>query len=299
VPYRYGGSTPRGFDCSGLVYYAYRRLGIRVPRSTTAQYRHARPVTLNNLQPGDLVFFRRAHHSVTHVGIYAGNARFIHAPSNGRVVSYDSLYDPYWKKRLAGRGAMTEVCLRMTRIRALVGAGLPVNGSLDGRRLRGHARSCSRLSLDDSHLLEFHHATMPVVLLAVILSIMSSSLQAGEPPFTLAPCPASPNCVSSQAGDHDHFTEPLRFTGDAGAAWARLKSALDTESRLTIVEDTGSYLRAEARSLIFRFVDDVEFLLDTEAGVIQLRSASRAGYSDFGVNRRRVERIRKAFYEQR
>jgi cell wall-associated NlpC family hydrolase len=105
VPYRYGGSTPRGFDCSGLVYYAYRRLGIRVPRSTMAQYRHARPVALNNLQPGDLVFFRRAYHSVTHVGIYAGNARFIHAPSKGRVVSYDSLNDPYWKKRLAGAGS--------------------------------------------------------------------------------------------------------------------------------------------------------------------------------------------------
>jgi murein DD-endopeptidase len=104
TPYRYGGSTPRGFDCSGLVYYAYYKAGIRVPRSTMAQYRHARPVALNNLQPGDLVFFRNAYRSVSHVGIYAGNGRFIHAPSRGRVVSYDSLDDPYWKKRLVAAG---------------------------------------------------------------------------------------------------------------------------------------------------------------------------------------------------
>jgi len=104
TPYRYGGSTPRGFDCSGLVYYAYYQTGIRVPRSTTAQYRHARPVALKNLQPGDLVFFRTAHRSISHVGIYAGNARFIHAPSRGRVVSYDSLNDPYWKQRLVAAG---------------------------------------------------------------------------------------------------------------------------------------------------------------------------------------------------
>jgi probable lipoprotein NlpC len=104
TPYRYGGSTPRGFDCSGLVYYAFYRAGIRVPRSTMAQYRHAKPVTLKNLQPGDLVFFRFAHRSVSHVGIYAGNARFIHAPSRGRVVSYDSLNDPYWRKRLVAAG---------------------------------------------------------------------------------------------------------------------------------------------------------------------------------------------------
>jgi len=104
TPYRYGGSTPRGFDCSGLVYFAYYKTGKRVPRSTMAQYRHAQPVALNNLQPGDLVFFRTARRSVSHVGIYAGNARFIHAPSRGRAVSYDSLNDPYWKKRLVAAG---------------------------------------------------------------------------------------------------------------------------------------------------------------------------------------------------
>jgi murein DD-endopeptidase len=104
TPYRYGGSTPRGFDCSGLVYYSYRRAGIRVPRSTMAQLHYAQPVALQHMQPGDLLFFRRTFRSVSHVGIYAGNARFIHAPSKGRLVSYDSLNDPYWRRRLVTAG---------------------------------------------------------------------------------------------------------------------------------------------------------------------------------------------------
>ena len=144
---------------------------------------------------------------------------------------------------------------------------------------------------------EFHPVIIPIVLLAAILTLMSTTLPAGEATHSLAPCPASPNCVSSQATDTEHFTEPLHFTGEATLAWNRLESALGRQSRLSIIEDTGSYLHAEVRSLMFRFVDDVEFLLDPEAGVIQIRSASRTGYSDFGVNRRRVERIRKAFSE--
>lgn len=148
-------------------------------------------------------------------------------------------------------------------------------------------------------MIKFHPETIPVVLLATILWLMNTTLPAGEAARTLAPCPASPNCVSSQAGDREHFTEPLRFTGDASLAWNRLKSALDTQPRLTLIEDTGSYLHAEVRSLVFRFVDEIEFVLDPAKGMIEVRSASRVGYSDFGVNRRRVERIRKVFSEQR
>lgn len=145
---------------------------------------------------------------------------------------------------------------------------------------------------------EFQPQTIPAVLLAAILSLMSTTMPAGEASHILAPCPASPNCVSSQTGDREHYIEPLRFTGDATLSWNRLKSSLSMESRLTIVKDTGSYLHVEARSLIFRFIDDVEFVLDPAAGVIQVRSASRVGYSDFGVNRRRVERIREVFSNQ-
>ena len=111
----------------------------------------------------------------------------------------------------------------------------------------------------------------------------------------LSPCPTSPNCVSSQANDSKHRVAPLVFAGQADTALDRLKRVLSNEPRTTIVREEEGYLHSEARSFLFRFVDDVEFMLDIDNQVIHVRSASRAGYSDLGVNRRRVERIRKAF----
>jgi cell wall-associated NlpC family hydrolase len=104
APYRYGGSTPRGFDCSGLVYYAFRRAGIHVPRSTRSQYRHAFRVAGNQLQPGDLVFFKTDWHEVSHVGIYAGYGQFIHAPSEGKQVSFTAMNDPFWQEHFLAAG---------------------------------------------------------------------------------------------------------------------------------------------------------------------------------------------------
>jgi len=78
----------------------------------------------------------------------------------------------------------------------------------------------------------------------------------------------------------------------------RLRDALLTEGRVTIVEERPAYLHAEVRSLVFRFVDDIEFALSADQQLIQVRSAARTGYSDFGVNRRRIERIRRMFQEQ-
>jgi murein DD-endopeptidase len=105
TPYRYGGSSPRrGFDCSGLVYYAFRETGIRVPRTTGAQLRHAQPVPLAEILPGDLLFFRQRSSRVSHVGIYAGDGWFIHAPSRGKRVSWESLQNSYWKPRLVAAG---------------------------------------------------------------------------------------------------------------------------------------------------------------------------------------------------
>jgi cell wall-associated NlpC family hydrolase len=104
APYRYGGASPRGFDCSGLVYFAFRRTGVRIPRSTSTQLRHARPVARSRIQPGDLVFFRSGRHRVSHVGIYAGNGRFIHAPSKGKPVSFSSMNDPYWQEHFVAAG---------------------------------------------------------------------------------------------------------------------------------------------------------------------------------------------------
>jgi cell wall-associated NlpC family hydrolase len=104
APYRYGGSTPRGFDCSGLVYFSFRQAGIRIPRSTLSQYRHAFRVPLDQLQPGDLVFFKLNRRKVSHVGIYAGNDLFIHAPSNEKQVSLTSMNDPFWHNRYVAAG---------------------------------------------------------------------------------------------------------------------------------------------------------------------------------------------------
>lgn len=104
APYRYGGSTPRGFDCSGLVYYAHRQAGISVPRTTDAQLRRARPVPLHDLRAGDLLFFELEGKKVSHVGIYAGAGRFIHAPSTGKRVSYASSHSPFWRRRLISAG---------------------------------------------------------------------------------------------------------------------------------------------------------------------------------------------------
>ncbi|GAC1324174.1 MAG: DUF1499 domain-containing protein [Isosphaeraceae bacterium] len=114
----------------------------------------------------------------------------------------------------------------------------------------------------------------------------------------LLDCPDSPNCVCSDASEPSHRIEPLRFAGEPREALARLKKTIAAIPRLKIVSETENYLRVEASSLVFRFVDDVEFLIDPVARVICIRSASRVGHSDFGVNRRRIERIRSK-YEMR
>lgn len=104
TPYVFGGDTPHGFDCSGLVFFAYQQLGINVPRTAADQYRQARPVRLDRLVPGDLVFFRLERNHVGHVGIYAGDSQFIHAPRPGSKVTYDRLDSPFWRRRLVGAG---------------------------------------------------------------------------------------------------------------------------------------------------------------------------------------------------
>lgn len=109
----------------------------------------------------------------------------------------------------------------------------------------------------------------------------------------LRACPDSPNCVCSEDSRPDHHIEPLATGDDPAAAWQRLREALAAEPRSRVLTDEEHYLHAEVRSLIFRFVDDVECRLDAPAGVIHIRSASRAGYSDLGVNAARVERLRR------
>jgi cell wall-associated NlpC family hydrolase len=82
-PYRYGASGPSAFDCSGLVYWSYRQVGVTLPRTSSAMSRVGSPVSRNALQPGDLVFFYRP---VSHVGIYVGNGQILHASTSGQPV---------------------------------------------------------------------------------------------------------------------------------------------------------------------------------------------------------------------
>ena len=103
VPYRYGGSGPRGFDCSGLVHYAYRQAGLSVPRTTGQLWASARDVDRSDLRAGDLLFFR-IEGKMSHVGIYLGERRFVHAPQSGRTVSVESLDTPFYRKALLKAG---------------------------------------------------------------------------------------------------------------------------------------------------------------------------------------------------
>ena len=104
APYRYGGSGPDAFDCSGLVTYAHRQIGIAVPRTAAEQFDAATPVQRSELRPGDLVFFRLDSRNVSHVGIYAGDDRFVHAPQSGGHVRMASLDDDWYRRRYAGAG---------------------------------------------------------------------------------------------------------------------------------------------------------------------------------------------------
>jgi cell wall-associated NlpC family hydrolase len=104
TPYRYGGSGPEAFDCSGLVAYAYQQAGVTVPRTAAQQYALARPVPRAELRPGDLVFFRLSGRHVSHVGIYAGDGQFVHAPQTGGLVRTASMDDEWYRERYAGAG---------------------------------------------------------------------------------------------------------------------------------------------------------------------------------------------------
>lgn len=139
-------------------------------------------------------------------------------------------------------------------------------------------------------------AILAVVALFAFLSATSRRpANLGVSDGKLRTCPSSPNCVCSQDEDGGHHTEPLRYTG--AEPLVRLAAVVQALPGGKVITSTDNYLHAEFTSLLFRFVDDVEFLVDPGSKVIQCRSASRAGHSDLGVNRKRIEAIRKAFTE--
>lgn len=114
---------------------------------------------------------------------------------------------------------------------------------------------------------------------------------------TLKECPPSPNCVSSFSSPEDtvHYIAPLTYPSDSITAWKNLEKVIQNQERTAIIQKTNNYLYVEFTTKIMRFVDDVEFVLDEKNKCIHVRSASRLGYSDLGVNRKRVEKIRNEF----
>ncbi|MBI5449949.1 MAG: C40 family peptidase [Gammaproteobacteria bacterium] len=104
VPYVRGGTSTSGVDCSGLVAYAFRQAGLQVPRTVREMFTRVTPVALDDLLPGDLVFFKVRNNTVSHVGIYIAAGRFIHAPRTGKFVTFANLNNPYWKKRIVSGG---------------------------------------------------------------------------------------------------------------------------------------------------------------------------------------------------
>jgi uncharacterized protein (DUF1499 family) len=143
--------------------------------------------------------------------------------------------------------------------------------------------------------------TLIAIVLAIAFLLWSNNIFAGSPPTNigvtngkLADCPATPNCVSSQAPttDRQHRIAPIPMSGDTSTTMAQLKQVIQAMPRTNIVKETNNYLYVEFSSKLMRFVDDVEFYLDNDSKMIQVRSASRLGESDLGVNRQRIEEIR-------
>lgn len=111
----------------------------------------------------------------------------------------------------------------------------------------------------------------------------------------LSPCPGSPNCVVSQGTGGSHYVDPIEYAGTRDEAFEKLKNIILSQKQAKIIKETDDYMHVEYRSKLFRFVDDVEFYFPENASVIHMRSASRVGYSDLGVNRKRMEDIRSLF----
>jgi len=111
------------------------------------------------------------------------------------------------------------------------------------------------------------------------------------------PCPKSPNCVSTQSTDEKHKIEPLQYNSTLEEAREKIKNIIKSLKRTKIITESDNYLHFEFRTATFKFVDDVEFYFDDKEKIIHFRSASRVGWSDMGVNRKRMEKIRKLYLE--
>lgn len=116
VPYRNGGSDPSGFDCSGFIQYVFARHGTPLPREVRDQYRAGREIDLDDVQPGDLVFFETVSRGASHVGLVIGEGRFVHAPSSRGVVRVEPYTGSYWSRRIVGARRVGDVSASSDRV---------------------------------------------------------------------------------------------------------------------------------------------------------------------------------------
>lgn len=145
---------------------------------------------------------------------------------------------------------------------------------------------------------------LAIVLLVSTLFAVRSYLSRQNPPQLglengrLRSCPASPNCVASEGADSDHIIAPLPYRGDRAATEQAMLKALASLPRTTVERRQGDYWLISSVSALFRFLDDVELRFDDQSKLVQVRSASRVGYSDMGANRKRVEALRSTYLAQ-
>ena len=139
---------------------------------------------------------------------------------------------------------------------------------------------------------------MQTILLVFTLAVFSGgdledkTVKTQKAPERLAGCPGRPNCVSSEARDAGHAVDPLLLNGDPAAAWEGIRDRVCRLPRIKVVRANDTYLHVTVKSRWFGFVDDLELLWESGTNRVAIRSASRTGYSDLGVNRRRVEQLR-------
>ncbi len=136
--------------------------------------------------------------------------------------------------------------------------------------------------------------TFKIFFYMLFMTLSGTSQADTLPKKLLPPCQEIPNCISSETQESKHFIQPFKIKGESDKAWSSLKDELNHQSRLIITHESADNIHAEVTSLIFKFVDDVDFCLDKENNAIHVRSASRTGHFDFGINHKRLESIRAA-----
>ncbi|SHJ52048.1 Uncharacterized conserved protein, DUF1499 family [Malonomonas rubra DSM 5091] len=142
------------------------------------------------------------------------------------------------------------------------------------------------------------YKTMTILSCLFLAACVGKPTDIGVHSGKLADCPSSPNCVSSDAQDANHHTKPFQLNSSPEEAWEQIRLEVENLPGSKIVTAERNYLHAECRSKVFKFVDDLELHLRPEKKIVAVRSAARLGYSDFGVNRKRIEQLRSTLLQQ-